>query len=194
MKLAWVLALCVACGRPPAPRAPSVDVRAEIEQAETAEKARKHDVARVHYERAVANARSPESISYARLKYADTLRSWGEYPAAIVQLEGAIAAKPDDAGAWHDLGLFRNNQGNTAGAIAALERSRELAPRDLRPRVALAALRWKLGDRANAAVEYRKLLELELPESLRVNVEWAITALAAIERGDPVPPPPRESR
>jgi tetratricopeptide (TPR) repeat protein len=172
-----VAALVVACARTPAPQPPSIDVRSEIERAETAEKARKHDVARVHYERAVANARDPASISFARREYAETLISWGEYPAAIAQLEAALAARPEDPAAWHNLGMLRHNQGDAAGAIAALERARDLAPKKYDPRVALAALRWKLDDRQGALAEYKALLELELPERLRKKVEWAIGVL-----------------
>jgi eukaryotic-like serine/threonine-protein kinase len=171
-----VALVLIACGAR-APTQPSTLVRTEIEQAETAEKARQHDVARAHYQRAVTGAHDPASIAFARREFAETLVSWGEYPEAIAQLERAIAAIPD-AGAWHDLGLLRNNQGDVPGAVAALEQARTLAPRDPRPRVALAALRWKSGDRAGAAVEYRALLELELPDRLRAKVTWALGELA----------------
>jgi tetratricopeptide (TPR) repeat protein len=177
-RAAVIAALLVACTRTPAPKPPSVDVRSEIERAETAEKARKHDVARVHYERAVANARDPASISFARREYAETLISWGEYPAAIEQLEAALAARPEDPAAWHNLGMLRHNQGDAPGAIAALERARDLAPKKYDPRVALAALRWKLDDRQGALAEYKALLELELPARLRKKVEWAVGVLS----------------
>jgi len=178
MRRAMIALVVAACARPGhEAREPSAVVRAEIEQAEAAEKARQHDVARTHYQRAVDEARDPPSIAFARREYAETLISWGEYPEAIAQLERAIAARPD-AGAWHDLGLLRNNQGDVPGALAALEQARALAPRDPRPRVALAALRWKTGDRTGAATEYRALLGLDLPERLRAKVEWAIAELA----------------
>lgn len=164
-------------GRAPAPSGPSAAVRAEIEQAEAAEQARRHDVARDHYQRAVAGARDPESVAFARREYAETLITWGEYPEAIAQLEGAVAARPS-AAAWHDLGLLRNNRGDVPGALAALEQARALAPRDFRPRVALAALRWRSGDRAGATAEYRALLELPLPDRLRTKVQWALGELA----------------
>lgn len=164
-----------ACGA--APRGPSAAVRAEIAAAETAERARQHHEARAHYERAVASARDPESIAFARREFAETLITWGEYPEAISQLERALAARPD-AAAWHDLGLLRNNRGDVGGAVTALAQARALAPRDARPRIALAALLWKRGDRAAAAAEYRALLELDLPTRVRAKVEWALGELA----------------
>jgi Flp pilus assembly protein TadD len=164
-------------GRARPPSGPTPEIRAEVERAEAAELARRHDAAREHYLRAVAEARDLTSVAYARREYAETLISWGEYPEAIAQLEGSVAARPS-AAAWHDLGLLRNHQGDTRGALAALEQARALAPRDPRPRVALAALRWKSGDRAGAAVEYRALLELPLPERVRAKVQWALGELA----------------
>jgi tetratricopeptide (TPR) repeat protein len=171
-------AILAACGgRARAPSGPSAQVKAEVERAEAAELARRHDEARAHYQRAIADARDPTSAAFARREYAETLISWGEYPEAIAQLEGSLAARPS-AAAWHDLGLLLHNQGDLRGAVTALEQARALAPRDLRPRVALAALRWKSGDRAGAAEEYRALLALPLPERLRAKVRWALDELA----------------
>ena len=181
MRASIAIALVLAaCGRTPpaAPRVPADVVRTEIEQAEQAERARRHDVARVHYERAVASARDPASIAFARREFAETLITWGELDEARAHLETVVVAKPDDPAAWHDLGLLRHNHGDVAGALAALARARDLAPKDPRPRVALAALRWKTGDRAGAATEYRGLLELDLPDRLRAKVQWALGELA----------------
>jgi Flp pilus assembly protein TadD len=171
-------ALFAACAHGATTRGPAVDVRAEVAQAETAEKARQHEVARTHYQRAIAAAHDPESIAFARHEYADTLVSWGEAPEARAQLEIAVGANPADPGSWHDLGLLRHHAGDDAGAIQALMRAEQLAPQDVRPRTALAALYWKRGDRASAAREYRGLLELDLPDRLRAKVEWALTELA----------------
>jgi len=173
-----VVAILAACGGRPKPLPPSVDVRAEIEQAEKAERARRHDLAKIHYERAVAGAKDPASISYARREYALTLISWGEFPQATQHLEVALGAKPDDAASWHDLGMLRHKQGNDDGAIQALEKARDLAPRDVRPLKTLAALRWKTGDKAGATAAYRRMLELDLPDRVREKVEWALRELA----------------
>lgn len=178
MKRVLVAIVLAGCGgRSPAPSAP---VRTEVDKAETAEKARKHDEARKHYQAAIANAKDPASIAFARREFAETLISWGEYPEAIVQLEGAAAAKSDDASVWHDLGLLYHNSGDDHRAIDALEKSRTLAPADPRPRVSLGVLRWKRGDLAGARTEYRGLLELELPDRLREKAEWAIRELTKL--------------
>jgi Flp pilus assembly protein TadD len=174
-RVVLALALAACGGRTPAPSAP---VRAEVDKAETAEKARKHDEARKHYKAAIANAKDPASVAFARREYADTLISWGEYPEATVQLEGVTDAKPDDPTAWNDLGLLYHNAGDDRRALEALEKSRSLAPEDPRPRVSLAALRWKRGDREGARKEYEGLLGLELPDRMRAKVEWAIAELA----------------
>lgn len=185
MTRAAILMLLVACARP-APRRPAPIVEAEIEQAETAERARRHDEARVHYQRAVASATDPTSIAFARREYGETLMSWGEFPEAIAQLEGVIAVDPTHVASWNDLGLLHHNQGNDKRALQALERAKSLAPRDWRPRRNLAVLRWKRGDRAGALAEYQAMLELDLPEPLRPKVQWAIDEL----RKPPGSPPP----
>lgn len=171
--------LAVACAHAaPVPHGPTAAVRAEIEQAETAEKARQHDVARTHYQRAIDAARDPDSIAFARHEYAETLVTWGEAPEARVQLERAAAANPADASVWHDLGLLRHHAGDDPGAIQALLHAEQLVPNDPRPRTALAALYWKRGDKPSATHEYRGLLELDLPDRLRAKVEWALAELA----------------
>jgi Flp pilus assembly protein TadD len=172
------IAAAGACAHAPRRTGPSTAVRGEVAEAETAEKARRHDLARRHYERAIELAADPDSVAYARHEYAETLVSWGEAPAARAQLELAVAAQPGDPGAWHDLGLLRHHAGDDPGAIAALARAEQLAPDDVRPRTALAALYWKRGDKANATREYRGMLALDLPERLRAKVEWALAELA----------------
>jgi Flp pilus assembly protein TadD len=176
--MAAVLVAAACASTPKAPRRPSATVRAEIEQAETAERARQHDVARAHYQRAVAAANDPASIAFARREFAETLITWGEVPEAMAQLEGVVAAAPDHAASWHDLGILRHNQGDDAGAATALERAKDLAREDPRPRIALAALRWQRGDRAGAQAEYRALLDLDLPTKVREKVKWALQELA----------------
>jgi len=179
MRTALALALA-ACGSaaPAAPKGPSPVVRADVQSAEAAELKRNHEVARAQYERAIADARDGKSEGFARREYANTLASWGEVPAAIVQLERAVVATPADPRPWQDLGVLRSNQDDVGGARDALEHAKALIPDKYPPRVALAALRWKSGDLAGALAEYRELATLELPERLRTKVLWAIDQLA----------------
>jgi Flp pilus assembly protein TadD len=179
VKRAWLLVALAACAHAPPPSpGPAAPVRGEIDAAEKAERARQHDVARAHYERAVADARDPDSIAFARHAFAETLASWGETDAAKAQLEVVVTAAPADASAWHDLGILRHHAGDDPGAIAALSRAETLAPNDLRPRTALAALYWRRGDKARATREYQQLLALDLPDRLRAKVQWALNELA----------------
>ncbi len=183
-----MLALCVACARP-APRGLEPFVQRAIEQAETAERARRHTEARLHYQRAVAGATDPASIAFARREYGETLISWGEFPEAIAQLEGVIAVDPGHVASWNDLGLLHHNQGNDTRALEALERAKTLAPRDWRPRRNLAVLRWKRGDRAGALAEYKAMLQLELPARLEAKVKWAIEELRTAPKSPQTSPP-----
>lgn len=170
----------LSCARTPAVRGPSDAVKAEIERAEQAEQRRDHEVARRHYERAIATAKDPESIAFARREFAETLTTWGEIEAARGQLEKAVAAFRDDPIAWQMLGIVRASPTvqDIPGAFAALEQAKALAPRSWIPRRDLAVLHWKVGQRAEALAEYRAMLDLDLPSRLREKVKWAIDELS----------------
>jgi Tfp pilus assembly protein PilF len=176
MRVVALVAL-VGCAHP-TPADPSQVVRADLDRAETAERARQHEVARRAYEQAIADAHDAASADIAHYKFGETLATWGEFPAALAQFEAAVAAAPSDAAAWHDLGVVREHEGNVPGAITALERARDLAPDDFRPRRTLAVLLWKHGYRDRAAAEYRDMLKFDLPERLRTKVLWALDQLA----------------
>ena len=176
---AALVAMLVACGGAPShSRGPAPAVKQDVERAEDAELHRRHDVARTAYERAIADAQDPRSQAFARREFAETLVTWGELDEARVQLEAAVTAMPDDAAAWHDLGLVRHKRGDDPGAQAALERAKQLAPKDPRPRIALAALLMCRNDLAGATAEYRAMLELELPDRVREKVRFMLDALA----------------
>ena len=193
----WLaLVLLAACGGAQHPPAP--DVRAEVRAAEDAERARQHDVARKNYEKAIADARDPASQGFARNRFGETLATWGEYDEAQRQLEGAVAATPDEPSAWYDLGIVREHGGDSRGALDALGRAKARAPTDWRPRVALAALHWKLAaaclhatpeapacavDVDAARSEYQAMLALDLPARLREKVQWALAQLASPNAG-----------
>jgi tetratricopeptide (TPR) repeat protein len=198
LRLVLCIALC-ACARKPAVQGPSNAVKAEIERAEKAEEARQHDVAREHYERAIATAQDAVSVAFARREFAETLIGWGELQAAHGQLDKAVAANPNDPIAWQMLGLLRASDAvsDIPGAFAALEKAKQLAPRAWIPRRDLAVLHFKLGagrdadpdpaiaakHRAAALAEYKAMLDLDLPDRLRKSVMWAIDVLSK-----PIPP------
>ncbi len=186
-RLVLVLAACAA--RPAQPTAPSELVAADIRRAEDAELVRKHDVARGEYERAIADAHDPTSEAFARKEFAETLQTWGEIGEMRTQLERVVAIAPDDASAWHDLGLVFHHDGDDAHAIAALERAKQLVPRDYRPRRTLAVLLWSRHDYDRAAAEYRGMLDLDLPDRLREKVKWALDQLARPDHGLAAPLP-----
>ena len=116
-----VVVVVAACGAPQHPVAPTPDTRAEVRDAETAERARRHDLARAKYEHAIATAKDPESIGFARGRFGETLLTWGEYREGTTQLEASVAAYPNDPAPWHDLGLVREQDGNLQGAVDAFE-------------------------------------------------------------------------
>jgi cellulose synthase operon protein C len=179
--LAVLAGLAACAGRAAGPPPISPQVRAEVELAERAELARDHAAARRHYDVAIARAVAagdPASLRFARRELAETLISWGELAGAEDQLEHLVAAAPEDAAGWHDLGMVRHGLGDGDGAIAALARARRLVPGDPRPRIALAALYWKRGDQQAARAEYQALLSLELPDRVRDKVRWALDQLA----------------
>ncbi|HET9993308.1 MAG TPA: hypothetical protein VFQ65_32450, partial [Kofleriaceae bacterium] len=90
MMRAWLLVVAGCAGAQHSATTTEPDVRAEIHAAEDAERARKHDVARAAYEHAIADAKVPESIGFARGRFGETLATWGEYREAIAQLEGSV--------------------------------------------------------------------------------------------------------
>ena len=146
--------LILACSTPP-PKAPrpteiSTVVRADVERAETAERARQHDVARAEYERAVADAHDPKSAHFAHREYAETLETWGDLDAAKTHELAAVAAEPADAVAWQHLGLLYHALGDDSHALAALVNAKHYAPKSYWPRKSLAALHLCANDRDGA--------------------------------------------
>ncbi len=157
---------------------PSAATRAAVTDAENAELRRDHAGARQRYQRAIADAPDPPSVVCARREYAAALESWGEVSAAIAQLDAVVAVDAENAPSWHDLGILRHAQGDDRGAAVALRNAERFAPDDPRPRIALAALLWRMGDRQGAAGEYRVVLTLEIPQRVREKVQWALKELA----------------
>jgi Flp pilus assembly protein TadD len=157
---------------------PSAATVSAVEKAEAAERRRDHAAALALYRDAIAGATDPASERFARRELADSLIAWGEYEPASVELGKLTVLAPGDPAAWHDLGMVRHKLGDVSGAAAAFRSARAAAPDDARPRIALAAMLWKSGDRAGARAEYEALLGLPLPDRIREKVEWAIAQLS----------------
>jgi len=174
------VAALAACHRP-RPVEPTTITRDRIAAAEGALRRRDYPAALAAYQQAVDDAAARDDRAgevYARRERASALIMMDDLDGAAADLERVVALRPDDAPAWHDLGIVRHGRGDLDGAAAALRRARALRPHDPRPRIALAALLWKRGDRDGAAREYRALLDLDLPTRLRSRVEWALAQLA----------------
>ncbi len=166
----------VACGAPQSV-GPSAATVASIERAEAAQAARQYQRARAYYQQAEEHAPDGRSRAFAAAEHGRALAFWGEHAAAATALERAAAADPTDASVWHDLGIIRHQRGDVDGAIRALHRAIALAPKEPRPRIALAALLWRHQHLRAALAQYRALRHLPLPERLRVSVDWAIARL-----------------
>jgi tetratricopeptide (TPR) repeat protein len=177
--------LLAACGVP-APPVTAPDTAQAVASAEDAEGQRRYDEARALYEDAVRTAPDAPSRAWAARAFARSLIAWGEYEAAERNLEIAVASRPEDVPAWHDLGMLRHLRGDVPGAEAAFRRSIHLAPGDPRSRIALAALLWQAGRHAAALDEYRALARLDLPDRLADKVRWAIRTLETHLAGDGV--------
>lgn len=161
---------------------PTAAVSGAINAAEAHEARRDHAAARASYQEAIRIATDPVSEAFARREFAEALLHWGEVEAAVAQLARCAELAPHHAANWHDLGIARAALRDQSGAEAALVRARELAPRDARPRIALAALRWRGGNREGAKQEYQQLLALPLPPKLRARVEWALRELSTAHK------------
>lgn len=190
--LALALALSAACGGGQPVRRAQVDpaTAALLARARGEERARRYDRARALYERAARDA--PDRVSAARAwrELARALLFWREIGDAEEALRRAVVADPSEVSAWHDLGIVRGWRGDAAGAERALRRAIALAPREPRPRVALAAILVNQRRWPEALGEYRALEKLELPERTRRAVVQAIALIEATRRGTRPPSPP----
>ncbi len=154
----------VACGKG-APRQPPLapDTRELISVAKQHERARRYDLARNAYERAVREAKDPQSGAVAAKALASALIFWGEYEAAERALGTAIRLRPGQPSSWHDLGIIRAKRGDHGQAEAAFRRSIQLSPKAPFSRLALAALLVNLRRYPEALAEYEALKKLNLP-------------------------------
>ena len=127
-------------------------------------RANRRDQALAAAERAVALA-PDDAASWFHL--ADALGRFQRWPESLQALERCLALQPQFAEAWNNLGLARKNQGDLAGAAAALKTALEQAPPS---------------DPANASMAAEtcsNLAQLELDaHQLQAAQQWSERALA----------------
>ncbi len=85
-------------------------------------------------ERAAVEARKagPAHAAYAHRMLGRALSALGRVEEAARAFDRALAAAPDEGALWADIGRFRRDTGEVAGAIAAADRAVALDPQQRR--------------------------------------------------------------
>lgn len=182
--MALALVLLFGCGAPVTPVTKADPAQLRIERAKDYERKRRYDLAELEYRAAIAEAASASSRRQARRQLVDALIFWGKLGEARLELVELLDEHPADVSAWHDLGILHSKLGDAGASERALRRAIELAPKNPKSRIALAALLVNGRRFKEAQAEYRTLLELELPPSLDRAVREALELLAR-ELGKP---------
>jgi tetratricopeptide (TPR) repeat protein len=181
-----------ACGSRPTPAAPAPHARsteATIEKAQQAEARRDYEAARRLYRQAADEAPDPASRAFALGELASALAFWGEIEGAVEALEESLRSRPSSVRRWHDLGILRAQLGRNEEALAALRRAVQLAPREPRSRIALAAQEVNMGLYLDARRDYQTLLDLEIPPKIAAAAREALRILdSEIEKTSPPAP------
>jgi Flp pilus assembly protein TadD len=181
LALACWITSAIGCSRPKPSQSASISAatRALVASAEAHERARRYDLARADYDRAVREAPEARSGAFAARKLSLALLFWGELADAETALEKVVSLRPRDASAWHDLGVVRVRTGDTAGGEVALRRAIALQPKQPMSRIAVAALLVNQRRFAEALREYDALLALDLPPRIRSAISRAQAMLRA---------------
>jgi tetratricopeptide (TPR) repeat protein len=113
-------------------------------------------------------ARSPERSDY-RLALAGVYFGAGRYGESEVQYRTLIEANPLAGELQVRLGECKDRLGDFAGALAAFERARDLAPNDPAPRLDLAMLYEHTGYPAEARKAYEGVLRIQPDNATALN-------------------------
>ena len=98
----------------------------------------------------------------------DLLACKQKHDSALACYAESVRIAPEYAQAWLKLGIARGEKGDIRGAMAALERSHELRPRDLAALYAMAQAHLE-GDNHEQAIEcYRRALAIE-PQAVEIH-------------------------
>ena len=145
--------------------------------AQAAERERDYHAARAYYQQAVDQAPDPASAAYATRKMASALAFWGELDGAVRLLHQSLEHNPRQVPVWHDLGVLQTKLGQADAARRALERAVELAPREPRSRIALAALLVRQSEFSLAQSHYQVLLTLNISPQIEKATHEALRLL-----------------
>lgn len=156
---------------------PGPKIKALHAQAEAAERKRDYHSARAYYQQAVDEAPDSASAAYATLKMASALVFWGELAPACTLLGKSLEHDPSQVPVWHDLGVLQAKLGRPEAARKSLMRAVELAPKEPRSRIALAALLVQQSEFRLAQTHYETLLTLDIPPKIEEAIHRALGIL-----------------
>ncbi len=103
----------------------------------------------------------------------------GDYPAALIDIDRILKAKPDFAEGWNKRATVYFLMGDYQKAIADIDRTLELEPRHFGALSGLGMSNMKLGRDEAAAGRFRRLLSIDpLYPNAKRNLKLAQDALA----------------
>lgn len=173
------LLLSSACGPSPAKAriGPAPKIVALNKKAEEAERRREHLKAQAYLQQAVEQAQDPTSAAYANRQMASLLLFWHEQAQALPYLEMSVEHDPGQVPVWNDLGVVYSSLQMPAKARAALERAVQLAPKEPKSRMSLAAELVRQSEFELARSHYKVLLTLKIPPRIENATHRALKLL-----------------
>jgi len=124
--------------------------------------------------------RSPDRLDY-RETLARIYAASGNFAAAASQFEALIAKNPKSAPLYVQLGEAKARRGDAAGALAAFQTARRLAPTDPAPALDLALLYDQAGRSADARPEYETVIQLQPDNTAALNNLAYLDAQAGVD-------------
>jgi tetratricopeptide (TPR) repeat protein len=135
------------------------------------------------YETSATSAAYYQPILRTQLGRALVLQ--GRYGEALVELDGALAWRPDDETIWQEKAMALHALGRKIEALDAAWRATELEPSYADPRALTAYMLAEDGEWAEAAETYRSLLKVAPAHVLgRLELAWILASAPADEVRD----------
>jgi tetratricopeptide (TPR) repeat protein len=130
-------------------------------------------IAQGHWQQAIQIAsgqsqRSPERQDY-RQALAEVYVASGNFTAAAAQFEILVGKDPKSARVYVQLGEAKVRGGDSAGAVAAFQTARQLAPADAAPALDLALLYDQTARSKEARYEYQIVIQLQPDNIVALN-------------------------